>query len=302
MNKPIQLADIDGNQFAGMDIAITGGTSGIGKKATLALGDAGASVYFNGRSGGEEIESKINEEMAGNAHFIKGDLSQINEIRALSKKIKQETDKLDMLVNNAGVYYRGNKRSMSLEYTYVVNNVSHFYITLDLLSHLRKSNGESRIINTASEAHRTINSIKFSDLESSQNDWKSYSRSKTFNIMFTDCLRRRLSEDITCTSIHPGVIPSSGFIRNLPIPLQKSSKIFEYIPIPFINSTEEGAAMIIYGATRRSDKLSLYYSDFESETPSDLALDNETQEKFWNYTADKLDIETKPYFEESIEE
>lgn len=299
MKEPIEIAGVDPEQFQNCTIFITGSTSGIGEKAALALGYSGSQVLVNGRSdSGEEVVEKINEETPGEATFIRGDLSDMNEIRAVCNKVKDEVESLDILVNNAGVYYRGDRQSMGLEYTYVVNNLSHFYITLELIDLLEDSEGRSLIVNTASEAHRSIRSYNIEDLRNPQNNWESYGRSKLHNIMFTDCLRRRLSDtDINCTSIHPGVIPGSGFVRNLPSPIQKLSGLFEYIPLPVADTTEDGAAMILFACSSVGyENKDLYYSDFDIKKPSDIALDQDNQEEFWRFTEEQIDIDSKEYF------
>lgn len=298
MREPIEIADVDPDQFEDLDIFITGGTSGIGKKAALAFGSCGANVLVNGRSdSGEDVADRINEETDGNGTFVRGDLSDMNEIRAVCSKVKEELDNLDILINNAGVYFRGNQQAMGLEYTYVVNNLSHFHITLKLMDLLKNSKGRSLILNTASEAHRGARSINMDELKNGENGWKSYSRSKAFNIMFTGCLRRRLSDtEVGCTSIHPGVIPGSGFVRNLPAPLRKASSLFEYVPLPVVDTTDDGAAMILFASSSFSyEDKSLYYSEFSQKEPSEVAIDKEKQEKFWRFTNQQVNIDPEEY-------
>jgi len=298
MKEPIKIADVDPSDFEGLDIFMTGGTSGIGKKAALAFGSCGANILINGRSdNGKEVADKINEQTDGQSTFVRGDLSDINEIRAVCSEVKEETDNLDILINNAGVYFRNDEQSMDLEYTYVVNNLSHFYITLELMDLLKNSEGRSLIVNTASEAHRGTKNINIEELKNSSNNWESYCRSKTFNIMFTDCLRRRLSDtEVGCTSIHPGVIPGSGFVRNLPSPLRKISNVFEYIPLPVVDTTKDGAAMILFASSSLSyEEKSLYYVEFEDNEPSGVALNKDRQEEFWRFTSDQVNLEPEEY-------
>lgn len=287
IDKHITVPD---NYFKGDNILITGSTSGIGSEAAEYVAKNGGNVYVHGRNKekGENLQEKITKEHRVDCEFIRADLSNMNEVRSIEKRL-EELDKLDYLVNNAGAFIQSDGKALSnLQETFVVNHMSHFLLTKNLLPLLRKSDSP-RIVNTASEAHRGIDRFNLpQDIRSSDNGWGAYSRSKACNIMFTYKLREKL-EEIDSVSIHPGVIPGSGFMRNLPGPLARLGGIANKIPFPGIDSKYEGAAMIMYGMTVDPEK-GAYLKKFDVDMPSDIAKDNDNINDLWNFSMKELGI------------
>lgn len=282
--------EIPNNYFKGDNVLITGSTSGIGKEAAKYIAEHGGNVYVHGRNKkrGEDLEEKISRDYRVDCKFLRADLSNMNEVRSIDKRL-DDLDKLDYLVNNAGAFIQSDGKALSdLQETFVVNHMSHFLLTKNLLPLLRQSENP-RIVNTASEAHRaTDNFIIPDDVRTNQNGWKAYCRSKACNIMFTYKLREYLS-DINSVSIHPGVIPGSGFMRNLPGPLDKLGKVANKIPFPGVDSKYEGGAMLVYGMTVNPDK-GAYFADFDNEEPSDVASSTQNQEQLWDFSMEELGI------------
>ena len=282
--------EVPNNYFKNDNILITGSTSGIGKEASRYIARNGGNVYLHGRSEerGEKLEEEITKNHGANCKFLKADLSNMNEVRSIKKRL-DELDKLDYLVNNAGAFIQSDGRALSdLQETFVVNHISHFLLTKDLLPLLREADNP-RIVNTASEAHKSTTSFNIpADVRTKQNGWKAYCRSKACNIMFTYRLREHLS-NVDSVSIHPGVIPGSGFMRNLPGPLDKLGKVANKIPFPGVDSKYKGGAMIVYAMTVDPDK-GPYFKDFNSGKPSDIARSDQNQEQLWNFSMEELGL------------
>lgn len=276
--------------YRNKEILITGSTSGIGRELALALGDKGANIYIHGRNKekGKSLVRKLRKDIGTQAHFFMADFSNMNETRSLPDRVKEQTENLDFLINNAGGYFRKDSKASGFEYTYIVNHLSPLIVTLELIPLLRKSD-DSKIVFTASEAHRFIeDDINFNELKSSENGWKSYSRSKCFNIMTAKILDRKL-DDIRVCSIHPGSIPGSGFYRNIPLPVSKVGKILNYVPLPFGKSTFEGASMILYALENHNDEIiGPYYSDFSMKKPSNITLNENLQDKLWKISKNSM--------------
>jgi NAD(P)-dependent dehydrogenase (short-subunit alcohol dehydrogenase family) len=173
------------------------------------------------------------------------DFSRLNEVRRLGKEILAAHDRLDVLVNNAGVFsphYR--LSSDGFELTFAVNHLAPFLLTNRLLERL-KASAPARIVTVASEAHRG-NRIDTGDLARPR-DWtmmRAYGRSKLCNILFTRELASRLaSGEVAATCLHPGLVATGigqrGGLVGLGWQLAK----------PFMLSPEQGAETSVFLAT-----------------------------------------------------
>ncbi|MBN2173329.1 MAG: SDR family oxidoreductase [Bacteroidales bacterium] len=191
-------------------ILITGSTDGIGKQTALDLARIGAKIIIHGRNNLKARTTK--EEIAGqtgneNLDFAGADLGSLEEIRIMAGEISEKYERLDVLINNAGVFM--NHRQMTkdgFETTFAVNHLAHFLLTGLLLDLIKKSDF-ARIINVASMAHASR--IDFSNLQSEKyfDGYDAYSRSKLCNILFTYQLASMLEDThVTANVLHPGVI------------------------------------------------------------------------------------------------
>lgn len=288
MEQPEQIAGISDKKLD-CTALVTGSTSGIGKQTALALARMGCNVYVHGRDrdAGQSLVEKI-EDMGQSSKFYRVDFSSLDDVEKFAEDIKEEcrqNDGLDLLVNNAGGYFRNaGTTEDGIEYTFAVNHLSHFVLTKHLMPLLGESHlGE--IINVSSTAHRSGN-MNLSDIQGEDvtSGMKAYGRSKLANIHFTKCLDRRINDniDINVNAIHPGGIPSSGFFRSLPDPLYKIGKKIGEIPI--FDQPEDGAATILYAmlSSETDGDSGNYYSDTGRNKPTELARNKEVQEKLWD--------------------
>lgn len=186
------------------------------------------------------------------------------------------------------------KKVSEYEYTFVVNYLSSFIISLKLLPILKESK-HSRIINISSEVHRNIESIDFDQIKNEDNNWVSYSRTKLFSIMFSQILDKKTSDSIIVNSVNPGFILDSNLYRNTYSIINKIGILKRYIPIPGINNTRYGASMILYSMYHKSDTLGTYYSDFSIERPSYIAENTDAQNVLWKISEKISDIDTNLY-------
>jgi NAD(P)-dependent dehydrogenase (short-subunit alcohol dehydrogenase family) len=137
------------------------------------------------------------------------DLSSLQSVRDFAEAFKQKYDRLDLLINNAGVMVPPyTKTEDGFELQFGTNHLGHFALT-GLLIGIIRSTENSRIVNVSSMAHRQ-GRIDFDDLAWEKRDyrpWQAYGDSKIANLYFTYELQRRLSEngDATLvTAAHPG--------------------------------------------------------------------------------------------------
>jgi NAD(P)-dependent dehydrogenase (short-subunit alcohol dehydrogenase family) len=230
-------------------VLISGGNSGIGKATTSRLTAMGYQVVFLARSKtkAEAVKNEIiSSSGSKNIDYILVDLTSKKEVRECVATFKQKYEKLDVLINNAGVCLPEKRITVDgMEESFEINHLSHFILSNLLLDLLKKSD-DPRIINVSSAAH---SSGRFDpdnlQSEKSFSYFSTYSDTKLLNILFTFELAERLKDTrIKVNALHPGVV-STNFGHELkglwPIMLSLGKL--------FLLSPEKGAETSVYLAT-----------------------------------------------------
>jgi NAD(P)-dependent dehydrogenase (short-subunit alcohol dehydrogenase family) len=227
---------------------VTGASSGIGLYTALGLARAGMRVVMTGRDAARTERARrfvIDRAGTHQVEFLLGDFSRLAEVRRLADEILSAHDRLDVLVNNAGLLAPKYRLSADgFELTFAVNHLAPFLLTNLLLDHL-KAAAPARIVTVASAAHRG-NSFDISDMARPR-DWtmmKAYGRSKLCNILFTRELASRLDPaKVVAVCLHPGMVATAigqrGGITELGWRVMK----------PFMLKPEEGAETPVFLAT-----------------------------------------------------
>ena len=134
-------------------VIITGANKGIGKEAAKQIAKLGAKVYMASRSldSANQAKEEIINETGNQNVFVKHlDLASVDSIENFAASFKQEESKLDVLINNAGLWTKTKKLTdINVEQTFTVNVLGHQLLTQLLLNELRNA-APSTIINTAS--------------------------------------------------------------------------------------------------------------------------------------------------------
>ena len=181
-------------------VLITGSNAGIGKATALGLAQRGATVVASVRSeekGRRAVEEIRHATANAEVDLLVGDLGSLAGVRALAAEFVDRWDRLDVLVNNAGVFLSQRSETVDgFETTFAVNHLAPFLLTHLLLDRLQ-SGAPSRIVNVASAAH-VRSSLDFDDLQSCRaySTMDVYSKSKLANILFTRELARRLDPSL----------------------------------------------------------------------------------------------------------
>ena len=203
----------------GQTILITGSTDGVGRHVALELATVGATVLIHGRSW-ERAESLLGEiRKRGNnaAAFYQADLSSLSEVRGLAAAICKDHERLDVLINNAGIGSRsgGAQRRTSVEgyeLRFAVNYLAGFLLTRLLLP-LIVASAPARIVNVASAGQYPID---FDDvmLTRGYDGGRAYAQSKLAQIMFTVDLARELEgSGVTVNCLHPATYMDTTMVR-----------------------------------------------------------------------------------------
>jgi NAD(P)-dependent dehydrogenase (short-subunit alcohol dehydrogenase family) len=187
-------------------ILVTGATDGLGKRVALELAARGATALLHGRDRDRleaALEEMRREKGSEKLHSYLADLSSLGAVRGLAERILSNEERLDVLVNNAGIIVPERRESKDgYELTFAVNYLAHFLLTNLLLPLLRDS-APARIVNVASAGQSPVD---FGDvmLERSYGGMRAYTRSKLAQIMFTFELAERLrGTGVTVNALHP---------------------------------------------------------------------------------------------------
>lgn len=195
----------------GKTILITGGNSGIGYYAALALAKAGAHVVIAGRNP-DKIDQAIKsiEAEAVDGHLEAGivDLASLESVRQFAAQFFVNHSRLDILINNAGVMMPPEgKTKDGFESQFGINYLGHFALTGLLFDRLQSTTG-SRVVTLSSIAHRGAQ-IDFDNLrlEKPYDQKREYYQSKLADLLFTLELGRRIDAieaSVLSVACHPG--------------------------------------------------------------------------------------------------
>ncbi|MCU0674139.1 MAG: SDR family oxidoreductase [Myxococcota bacterium] len=300
----------------GKVVLVTGANTGIGKEAALALAKMGATIVIaarnraKGERAADEIAQKAGLPSARRPELIDLDLASFASIRAaaasfLARHEKSAADpagsgkkpaadpadsgaKLHVLVNNAGLVLETRTTTVEgFETTFGVNHLGHFLFTQLLLGALKKAakeDGEARVVNVSSDAHRWARrGLDWDDLQSEKKyaSFDVYAKSKLANIYFTRALARRLEgTGVTTNALHPGVVATEfassddvGFFTSFGFKIVR----------PFLKTPAQGAATTIHlaSAPELRGVSGKYFADSKPKHPMRIAQDDALAERLW---------------------
>ncbi len=268
---------------------VTGGNSGIGKETAAGLAKLGGTVVIvcRDKTKGEAALSEIRTKSGNrNVDLILADLSSMRSVRQLAEDFRRKYEKLQVLVNNAGVVQaKRHATPEGFEQTFATNHLGHFLLT-NLLLDLIKASAPARIINVTSEAHRG-SKIHFDDVqgEKKYSSFRAYGQLKLANVLFTYELARKLEGTrVTVNCLHPGVV-RTGFGHDDPGLMSLAIRIGS----PFFMSPVKAARAAVHLAT--SPELEgvsgKYFSKMKEARSSKESYDEETARRLWE-TSEEL--------------
>jgi NAD(P)-dependent dehydrogenase (short-subunit alcohol dehydrogenase family) len=189
---------------------VTGGTSGLGEAAAVALGQAGWRVLVVGRD--EARGAEVAKRAGSGSEFLKADLFSLEDVRRLAGEVRRRAERLDLLVNNAGgVFSAGAPTVDGLERTFALNVAAPYVLTEELLAPLAAAKG--RVVNVSTGIANGF-TAKLEQVvgPKAKGGMMSYVRNKLALIALTqEQQRRHGAQGITFVVLHPGIIPTTRF-------------------------------------------------------------------------------------------
>lgn len=260
-------------------ILITGATSGIGLETALALAKLNYKIFLTSRdkAKGEKVKTQIVSE-TGNSDItiLECDFNSLKSVQSCALNFLQQSEKLDILINNAGTWENSRSETKDgIETTWAVNHLAPFLLTNLLLPTIKKTPG-ARIINTSSTLHK--GKIKFDDPEFKKGfvGYLAYQQSKLANILFTKELAKHLQgTGVTVNVLHPGIVKTNLIGRNV--------AIAKWIIGLFQITAKEGAQTTIYLATSDEvkDVTGEYFAKSKLTKTGGQTNDMEAAEQLW---------------------
>ena len=242
---------------------ITGANTGLGYFTALGLAEKGAQVVLavrnvdKGNDAVAQIKAKSPNAVV-TVHPL--DLTSLEAIRSSAEELRSTHQRIDLLINNAGVMYtdKGNTKD-GFELQFGTNHLGHFAFTGLLLDRLLPVEG-SRVVTVSSVGHRIMADVHFDDLQwdRSYNRVAAYGQSKLSNLLFTYELQRRLKlkdEPTAALAAHPGV-SDTELIRNSPAFIRKPAELLGRF---IFQPAEMGALDTLRAATDPSAHGGQYY-------------------------------------------
>lgn len=267
---------------------VTGATSGIGKVTAQTLAALGAEVILVGRNPAKAQAAvrELHETHPGaRVHVLLADFADLEQVRDLARRVREGFPRLDVLINNAGaVFLTRQGTRYGVEKTFLVNHLAPFLLT-NLLLEMLLAASSARVINVASEAHRSA-SLNLDDLSDRQgySALKAYARSKLANILFTVELARRLQGTrVTVNAVHPGVVATGIWRIGFPF----LDQLIQWAVRPFMLSPEEGADTLLYLATDPGVEgiTGQYFIKRRTVRPAPQATDPDLAHRLWEVSA-----------------
>jgi NAD(P)-dependent dehydrogenase (short-subunit alcohol dehydrogenase family) len=266
-------------EMRGKACLVTGSSSGLGKATALRLAQLGATVILGcrdkqrGETALAEIKAASGNEMVDLALI---DLSLMQSVRSMLEEFEKKYDRLDVLINNAGIFkHRRIVTAEGLETMFATNHLGPFLLTNLLLDSLKNS-ASARILSITAPS---TTQLDFDDLQGEKkfNAYSAFGASKMCNLLFTYELARRLEGTrVTANAIHPGLV-KSGLMREAAAPI----RWFTYL----ISASPQKAAEtpVYYASSSAVEGITgKFFKDRQAINSSPYSEDQEIQKRLWD--------------------
>lgn len=268
---------------------ITGASSGIGKATAREFARLGWHVIGVGRNPERcaAAKAEIEAEATPNTRvdFLRGDFESMADVARVVGEIRQLTDTVDVLVNNAGnMRDRIAITAEGTEMTFASNHLAGFFLTRELRSELANA-GKARVLNVSSSGHEVSPPIDWGNLQmkTGYHAGQAYCFAKLANILHAREINRRFAaEGVVGQAMHPGVV-DSNFVSHT------SAETQAYMATLDMNPPEKPARTLVWMATAEETGVhgGRYFHDMQEVAPNPAALDDADAARLWD-ESDKI--------------
>jgi protochlorophyllide reductase len=266
MNK--NWSEQDMPDLTGKVVVVTGANSGLGFESSKIMAAHGATVVLTARNlekGKAAHAAILKDAPAASLDLMQLDVGDLKSVQAFVSAFKTKYDRLDILLNNAGVMAIPRQLTPDgFEMQFGVNHLGHFALTGLLLDVITRTPG-ARIHNVSSSANYT-GTINFDDLMGEENysRWAAYGQSKLANVFFTFELQKRLVAtgfDTLANVSHPGLVIGNlqansveqsgtsfeGMLYRIAGPLMAQDISMGVLPMLYAMTAEDAKGGVFYG-------------------------------------------------------
>jgi len=258
-----------------LTILVTGSTDGIGRATATALARQGHCILIHGRNPdkGRAVMEEIRQETGSTSlDLFLADLGSLQQIRNLAATVRARHSRLDVLINNAGVYMPERVVTEDgIEMTFAVNLLAPFLLTR-LLMPLLEAGAPARVVDVASIAHFEAKEMGWANLQGERHydPWQAYALSKLGVVLLTAAFAKKLDPGkVTVNCLHPGVICTK--------------LLYSAFPNYPCDPPEMGARTSVYLATSPevAGVTGKYFDGMKEARTSRLARNRELQDRLW---------------------
>lgn len=295
-----------GTRMDGQTVIVTGANRSLGKALTEILASLGARVVMACRDlrlahqAANDIRTRVPGADLVCYHV---DLASFQSVRSFASLIKQQEKRIDVLINNAGVFtYKRALTEEGFDLSIGVNFLSPVLLSLLLWERMRTTSTDPRIVFVSSISHTLMDHIKWPVISQKEQfsvscpirrGWRSYGHSKLAVLLFV----RRFAKEANIRGIRvyatdPGICPTDIITKDMPYPMGLCLRAL--YPTPIMSSVEEGANSILMSVLSPADGYKAheyYFSDGRLRPMSTTAQSDETADRLWNLTTHVL----RPY-------
>ncbi|CPS44755.1 Putative short-chain dehydrogenase/reductase [Mycobacteroides abscessus subsp. bolletii] len=280
---------------------VTGANTGLGLETAKALAAHGAHVVLavrNAEKGKAAADAITAAHSNADVTLQSLDLSSLESVRRASDELKARYDKIDLLINNAGVMWTEKSSTADgFELQFGTNHLGHYALTGLLLERLLPVEG-SRVVTVSSIGHRIRAAIHFDDLqwERDYDRVAAYGQSKLANLLFTYELQRRLAGTNTVAlAAHPGG-SNTELARNSPLWVRA---VFDVVAPLLVQGADMGALPTLRAATDPAALGGQYYGPdgFMEQrgnpkvvASSEQSYDLDLQRRLWSVSEELTDV------------
>lgn len=263
-------------------IVVTGASAGIGRETARGLAP-GARLLVVGRNAERTRETAdALRPSAEEVVPLLADFSSLRSVDALAEAILAHVDRVDVLVNNAGLWHQERRESAEgFEDTFAVNHLAPFLLTQRLMPALLRADA-ARVVTVSSRLHRKAGAFDFEDLQVTKSRYRGlrqYARSKLANVLFSFELARRLADTrVTSNAVHPGSV-QTVIVRDNPF-LSLGIKLVA----PLLKTATQGAATSVHVASspELEGVTGGYFADERERAASPHAYDRAAAARLWD--------------------